>query len=50
MTERAFVLIPLVELTPTVTIRGERADALLQALGKRERQEVRRYADTAGWI
>lgn len=50
MTERAFVLIPLVELTPTVTIRGKRADALLQALGKRERQEVRRYADTAGWI
>ncbi|MBB3929067.1 2-amino-4-hydroxy-6-hydroxymethyldihydropteridine diphosphokinase [Kaistia hirudinis] len=49
MAERAFVLVPLAEIAPDLTIGGTAIATLLDRLPATERQDVRRWAgDTAG--
>ena len=49
MAERAFVLVPLAEIAPDLTIGGTAIATLLDRLPAAERQDVRRWkGDTAG--
>lgn len=43
--ERAFVLVPLLELDPELQIEGERASSLLKELQQDEAQQVRLYRE-----
>lgn len=50
MHERAFVLVPLLEVEPEVTLDGEPAKTWLERIEGDEGQEVRYFASTRGWV